>query len=858
MTRFGYEQHIWLSKDAFCHQFHQMQAQQEAWLDSVERESSMHSDSTPFDGDALSTAADYANDMFGQEELTDIGKEDLDEEDQDDEEAQTATAAMEYDWEPIHPDQQELYEENDEQDDIPAAEIPHEQIEYNIAFRMAAEEHASTQHPLITKFSDVYPTSKPGAILHCTRCFDEAYLNNIGCDSNSWALFTSKLDWEVAKWAKCRGPSSTAFYELLSIDGLQEALNLSYKNTAELNKIIDTKLPSGCPKFQCREVIFDGHSFELYSRDIVECICALWGDSEFTPHLIFEPEQHYVDKDHTIHQYHDMHTAKWWWSIQIEAETKRKDCMIIPVLISSNKTQLTMHGQILLGYLPTTKLDHISNKSSKCRTLSNLFHACMDFIVHPLQAAGWDGIILVSSDGIAWQCYPIFAAYIAIIKTGLCSLCLAPREGIGESPMYLPPQNDSASEVAGIKPVPYLFWKHLPFVNIYCSIVPDILHQLFQGIIKHVISWGICNLSQVTGTEHDQISCFLLGLIIGARFPGHPTLSNHQLVCAVRSILDFVQLAHYPTFHNNKSIFINLGIHQHFNIIKLHYAQHYQFFIELFSTMDNTDTQYTEQLHIDLTKDAYHAMNGKDEFSQMTQWLEHKEWVFDHSKYIMCCQLLGLPVLQAHRPPCILPLVQPRILRMTKYPSCQGVPFSVLRDQYGTLDFEAALAQMVVQHQQLISVFHHVKFISQDPYAADATAQTVVDSLHAQPSHIGKYDVVIPGRFDTALVDFDDKGAIELKGSPPSQHFAYVDWYTPFSATKIDPVSCLYKISRLHVAGKPMSSVIAVDLIKASVHLFPSFGHKAPESWISSMVLDECKMFYVNPFNNRSQYSTII
>ncbi|KAF8977848.1 hypothetical protein BDQ17DRAFT_1394870 [Cyathus striatus] len=802
----------------------------------------MHSDSTPFDGDALGTAADYVNDMFEQEELTNIGKEDPDKEDQDDEEAQTAAAAMEYDWEPIHPDQQELYEENDEQDDIPAVGIPHEQIEYNICL----------------------PNFQTWAILHRTRCFDEVYLNNIGCDSNSWALFTSKLDWEVAKWAKCRGPSSTAFSELLSIDGLQEALNLSYKNTAELNKIIDMKLP---------EVIVDGHSFELYSRDIVECICTLWGDSEFTPHLIFEPEQHYVDKDRTIRQYHDMHTAKWWWSIQrkIEAETKRKDCTIIPVLISSDKTQLTMfrnkmayphirqkssrHGQILLGYLPTTKLDHFSNKSSKCRTLSNLFHACMDFIMRPLQAAGQDGIVLVST---YIGDYPE-QVMVTIIKTGLCPSCPAPREGIGKSPMYLPPQNDvpiqaalrtvpqgptafwSASEVAGIKPVPYPFWKHLPFVNIYCSIAPDILHQLFQGIIKHVISW----VHSAIGDKEIDARCrrfppnhhirlFMKGicLIIGAQFPGHPTLSNHRLVCAVCSILDFVQLARYPTFHNNKSIFIDLGIRQHFNIIKLHYAQHYRFFIELF------------------------------------------EWVFDHSKYIMCRQLLGLPVLQAYRPPRIPPLVQPRILRMTKYPSCRGVPFSVLRDQYSALDFEAALARMVVQHQQpelntqqILHASRSLPMLShQDPYAADATAQTVVDSLHAQPSRIGKYDVVIPGHFDTALVDFDDKGAIGVeghavarirclftlpahvahewfKGSPPSQHFAYVDWYTPFSAAEIDP---------------PMSSVIVVDLIKASVHLFPSFGHKAPESWISSMVLDECKTFYVNPFNNRSQYSTII
>jgi hypothetical protein len=44
--------------------------------------------------------------------------------------------------------------------------------------------------------------------------------------------------------------------------------------------------------------------------------------------------------------------------------------------------------------------------------------------------------------------------------------------------------------------------------------------------------------------------------------------------------------------------------------------------IMLFGSTDNYNTEYTEQLHIDLAKDAYHAMNHKDEFAQMTCWLE--------------------------------------------------------------------------------------------------------------------------------------------------------------------------------------------------------------------------------------------
>jgi len=37
---------------------------------------------------------------------------------------------------------------------------------------------------------------------------------------NVWAPFASKIDWEIAMWAKLRGPSSTAISELLKVEGV--------------------------------------------------------------------------------------------------------------------------------------------------------------------------------------------------------------------------------------------------------------------------------------------------------------------------------------------------------------------------------------------------------------------------------------------------------------------------------------------------------------------------------------------------------------------------------------------------------------------------------------------------------------
>jgi len=185
---------------------------------------------------------------------------------------------------------------------------------------------------------------------------------------------------------------------------------------------------------------------------------------------------------------------------------------------------------------------------------------------------------------------------------------------------------------AGIKPIQEPFWKNLPFVNIYDSVTPDILHQLYQGFIKHLISWlktccgtaeldarcrrlppnhhiqlflkGISNLSRITGVEHDQICRFLLGLVIDIQLPNG--LDNRRLVGAVRAALDFLYLAQYPIhtsetltllekalqdFEENRKIFVDLGIREHFDIPKLHYMRHYTYFFRRYGTADNFNTE---------------------------------------------------------------------------------------------------------------------------------------------------------------------------------------------------------------------------------------------------------------------------
>ena len=96
-------------------------------------------------------------------------------------------------------------------------------------------------------------------------------------------------------------------------------------------------------------------------------------------------------------------------------------------------------GQILLAYLPTLKQEHITNKASRRRCVSNLFHYGKKSIVKPLEVAGREGINLVSGDGAVRRCYLILAAYVgdypeqvlvSIMKSRNCPICPAPCNDI--------------------------------------------------------------------------------------------------------------------------------------------------------------------------------------------------------------------------------------------------------------------------------------------------------------------------------------------------------------------------------------------------------------------------------------------
>ncbi|KAG6381462.1 hypothetical protein JVT61DRAFT_34 [Boletus reticuloceps] len=197
-----------------------------------------------------------------------------------------------------------------------------------------------------------------------------------------------------------------------------------------------------------------------------------------------------------------------------------------------------LHGAwILLGYLPVMYLKHVTNKSARHRALANLFHACMCHILQPLEQVGKDDIPMTSGDGIV---------LITGTKTE-CPKCDIEHDELSSANMPAELQDlnavldalalvdedyiafAQACQNVHIKPIYKPFWEHHLYLNIFLSITTDILHQLYQGLLKHLLS------------EHDQICRFLMGIIVDNPLPGD--FSATYLLCATRALLDFIYSA---------------------------------------------------------------------------------------------------------------------------------------------------------------------------------------------------------------------------------------------------------------------------------------------------------------------------
>ncbi|KZV61414.1 hypothetical protein PENSPDRAFT_693426 [Peniophora sp. CONT] len=822
-----------------------------------------------------------------------------------------------------------------------------------------------------------------GAVLEDGFAKYESMLPQAEDASNPYHPFATKMDWDIAAWAKNFGIGANALTALLKIDGVADSLGVQFRSNTELNKIFDKCLPPRSEFFRRTKKVA-GEKHVLYMRDSLSVLREIYGRPDFAKDMIYAPEKHYVQQVGGIEErsISDMHTARWWWNMQKRFEEAGKpNATIVPIITSSDKTQLTLfrnrsaypvyltignlpkelrrktslQAQVLIGYLPVTSLKSVTDDDLRRRLLANLFHDCMHDILTPLRKVARDGVILTSGDGVRRRCYPLLAAFVGDypeqvlvtgVKSGLCPKGTVAAEDRGEQ-VPCPPRSHAAAAAAynwldehpndpegylaacgaaGVKPGIRPFWTDYPHANIYQSITSDILHQLYQGMIKHLISWlkhvygtkelderfkrlpdnhqlrlfskGISNLSRVSGSEHQDICRVLLGVIVDIPLEAN---ARRDVLEAVRALLDFVYIAQFPEatmstiaklqdaldrFHQHKEVFITLGARANFNFPKMHALQHYVEGIKLFGTPDNFNTAYSERLHIDCAKDAWRATNRKDEYPQMTLWLQRREQILAHTNYIRW-RLAGRPSVK-NMPRAPLPGAPKLKKKLANNPTIESISIAKAQQVYGADNLQRKLTEFIVrtkyptftehQVQQVasttilpfttISTFHRLKFWHPDALErAGDLVQELPDSIVARPAYRDRQKRRVQGAFNTALIDelgngkprvgqvrviftLSERARNTMFGDQAENfptHFAYVEWFSRFR--RPERWHGLHRVSRsiinnARVQNERAAVIVPVERIQRSVSLIPRFGQTVNSAWTSDNVLELCSDFY--------------
>jgi len=103
-------------------------------------------------------------------------------------------------------------------------------------------------------------------------------------------------------------------------------------------------------------------------------------------------------------------------------------------------------AQMLIAYIPTTKLKGIASKAGHRCALTNLFHGGMCTLLGPLVLYGETGLPMMSRDRVWCQCYPILASFVGdypeqVLVTctyySECPKCEVPCDELGDLSSFL-------------------------------------------------------------------------------------------------------------------------------------------------------------------------------------------------------------------------------------------------------------------------------------------------------------------------------------------------------------------------------------------------------------------------------------
>jgi hypothetical protein len=647
--------------------------------------------------------------------------------------------------------------------------------------------------------------------------------------------------------------------------------------------------------------------------------------------------------------------------------------MSIGNIAKEKRRQASSHATVLLGYVPVSKLTCFNKRTRSIAgnqlfhyCMSRILEPLIKAGKEGVSMTCPDGFArLIFPIVAAYIADHPEQCLVAACRENFCPKCCVPPTQRGEPVLselrvpertctlirhYASGRSESIAKVReeGIRPINSPFWSRLPHCDIFASISPDILHQLHKGLFKdHLSQWctlaagddgeseidlrfkimsdfwglrqfkdGISHVKQWTGREVKEMEKSFVRVLTGA-------VVEDVIKCA-SSALDFIYYAQFQkhsdetlaemdkaldNFHAHKDIFARLGIREHFNIPKLHALVHYVPMIHSLGCTDGYNTEASERLHIDYTKDAYRATNKKSYTQQMAKWLCRREAADLFDAYLQwrsdgaASSNSTTDALECFPPSSNTPM--PPSLIIASKPPLTKVTLERLVHEYGATSFLPALLSYLKSREDFSGVTPHeldrfnlyrnieiplapISALSETSVPASTTLS--VDKVRTIPATCSQTLASSPSRFDTVLVKMDESSASECtKGTALTSesaialtipvlinsidlcaaqvrvifdlphHFlwphtdlpvrlAYVEWFRPFRPP--NPITGMFAATRAWRDGRPVAGIIPLDRIVGTCHLIPQFGTSANTDWTHENIMTECKRFYLNPWIN--------
>ncbi|EUC57340.1 hypothetical protein RSOL_219280, partial [Rhizoctonia solani AG-3 Rhs1AP] len=491
------------------------------------------------------------------------------------------------------------------------------------------------------------------------------------------------------------------------------------------------KLAHG-PEFKQYSIpIFDGRRPRpqyMICRDIITIARDFFANQAFNNHMRYKPWRLYTSAEKTERVYADMAASDWWWKeLEKLIAQGQQNPTLAPLIIATDQTTLSImcggqkaypvyvsfgnldknwrrkpskHGMYLLGYLPVDAFEDVPDDDERKRLKAELVHRAMEKMLEPLREASVNGIEMWCPDGFKRRIYPRVAAYTAdwpeqslqcVTTEGRCPICKAAyrnrghlvdeaeqrerEETLNALRTYIATTNEAHLDLLGLRPV-WPWWGDIPDVNLSACLTPDLLHQTYQGLFRHLVRWmkvivgvdvlderiaampqaeglarfakGISGISsgRWTGRESKQLLAQFLPVVAGTLSP--------ELTTMVSALVNFMYRAHATSltdvdldamdedlrvFHEHKHLLVGRGKifkngKRFDKIAKLHMLRHWTHSIRQLGTPDGYNTETPEQLHIEYAKIPWRASNKREPLPQMVKYVQRQEAIRLHRTYL--------------------------------------------------------------------------------------------------------------------------------------------------------------------------------------------------------------------------------